>query len=316
LRTPGRYNAPRFSDPNDKRLVQIIKPRREAQPRAVNILGVPFDGAVLGRKGAAGGPAAVREALSGFSNYNAELGVGLHQSRIFDLGDVEVDQEEVVWTHAETEREVNDALQKSSLLIIIGGDNSISLPSLRAYGRKFREIGLVAIDSHLDLRGKIRGKPTSGSAYGLALEEVRGLDPRRVVEIGIHGFLNSEDYLRKARKLGIKVIPASEVRRRGPMAVTAEAYARASRGADAVYLSVDLDAVDLAQVSGVSAPSAGGISSEELFELIYFLTSKPKVKCADLVELAPSLDPTGRSQIVAATAITYMLTGSARRGIS
>jgi formiminoglutamase len=313
LRIPGRYNAPRFSDPDDKRLVHLIKQSRKAQPRAVNILGVPFDGAVLGRKGAAGGPMAVRAAMSGFSNYNVELGARLQGARIFDLGDVEVKPDDVLRAHAEIEHEVGEGLQESSLLIIIGGDNSISLPSIRAYGRKFSEIGLIVIDSHLDLRGKMKGKPTSGSSYGLALEEVRGLDPRRVVEIGIHGFLNSEGYAHKARKLGIAVITADEVRKRGSAAVSAEAYARASRNAKAVYLSVDLDAVDLAQVSGVSAPSAGGISSVELFELLRFLASRQKVKCADLVELAPSLDPSGKSQIVAASALTYMLARSAGR---
>jgi formiminoglutamase len=313
LRIPGRYNAPTFSDPNDSRLVQLIKQSRKAQPRAVNILGVPFDGAVLGRKGAAGGPAAVRAALSGFSNYNVELGLSLQGARIFDLGDVEVKPDDVLRAHAEIERQVDEALQESSLLIIIGGDNSISLPSLRAYGRKFREIGLIVVDSHFDLRGKMGGKPTSGSSYGLALEEVRGLDPRRVVEIGIHGFLNSENYASKARKLGTTVVTAAEVRKRGPAVVSAEAYALASRNARAVYLSVDFDAVDLAQVSGVSAPNAGGISSAELFELLHFLASRPKVKCADLVELAPSLDPSGKSQIVAASALTYMLARSAGR---
>lgn len=280
----------------------------------MNLLGVPFDGAVLGRKGAAGGPAAVREALSGFSNYNAELGVGLRGSRIFDLGDIKVDKDDVISAQSETEHEVEEALDESSLLIIIGGDNSISLPSLRAFGRRFREIGLIVIDSHLDLRGKIGGKPTSGSSYGLALEERLGLDPRRVVEIGIHGFLNSEHYVNKAKKLGVGVVTAAEVRRKGAKAVAAEAYVRASKGANAVYVSVDLDAVDLAQVSGVSAPSAGGISSAELFELLYLLTKKPKVKCADLVELAPRLDPTGRSQIVAATALTCMLAARSKPG--
>jgi len=290
-------------------LVHLIRPGQEPQPRAVNILGVPFDGAVLGRKGAAEGPAAVRQALSGFSNYNVELGVGLQGARLFDLGDLKLDQGDLLAVHAEIEREVHYDLESNSLLIMVGGDNSLSLPSIRAFRRKFGRIGLIVIDSHLDLRGEIGGRPTSGSSYGLAIEEGGGLVPRRVVEIGVHGFLNSEAYVRKAEKLGVEVIAAAEVERRGPPAVAREAIARASRGAKAVYLSVDLDAVDIGQVSGVSAPSAGGVSSSELFELVYQLANSSTVKCADLVELAPSLDPTGRSQVVAATALVYMFAG-------
>jgi arginase family enzyme len=56
LRRPVKYSAPRYYDASDRRMVQIIKPAKRAMPNAVNILGVPFDGAVLGRRGAAGGP--------------------------------------------------------------------------------------------------------------------------------------------------------------------------------------------------------------------------------------------------------------------
>lgn len=198
-------------------------------------------------------------------------------------------------------------------MVIVGGDNSLSLPSIRAFRRKYSEVGLIVIDSHLDLRGKIGGKPTSGSSYGLAVEEGKGLMPARVVEIGVHGFLNSEQYARKAKKLGVDVVTAGMVGQEGPASVAKKAYARASKGAHAVYLSVDLDAVDLSQVLGVSAPSVGGISSRELFELVYTLTREPKVKCADLVELAPALDTSGRSQIVAASTLSYMFGGFCKR---
>jgi formiminoglutamase len=309
LRDPGRYLPPRYDDPMDPRMVRIIRPASRRMPRAVNLLGVPFDGAVLGRKGAAGGPEAVRLAMSGFSNYNPELKLGLESSRVFDLGDLAIANEEVDAAHLEVEEEVGRDLDASSLLVVVGGDNSISLPSMRAYARKFGKVGLVAIDSHFDLRGRIGGKPTSGSSYGLALEELEGLASRRVAEIGIHGFLNSSRYASKARALGIEVFTAEEVRKRGATRVAKDAWATASRGANAVYLSVDLDAVGLAEVSGVSAPSAGGIDSTQLFDLLYHFCGQPKVKCADLVELAPSLDPTGRSQIVAASSLVYMIAG-------
>lgn len=308
----GRYPAPRYNDPKDKRLVQIIKAALESQRHAVNIVGVPFDGAVLGRKGAKGGPAAIRQAMVGFSNYNVELGIGLEDTRVFDLGDMVID-EDLFKAHKQIESEVALDLGGSSLLAILGGDNSISLPSLRAFERKFGEIGLIVLDSHFDLRGKIRGRPTSGSSYGLAIENLGGIDPRRVVEIGIHGFLNSRNYYERAKKLGIKIFTAKEVVELGTAAVAKEAYQIASNEAQAVYLSVDLDAVDISYVSGVSAPSAGGMTSQQLFEIVYSITKQPKVKCADLLELAPSLDPSEKSQRVAAATLVYMIAGFASR---
>ena len=281
----------------------------------MNILGAPFDGAVLGRKGAAGGPAALRQSMASFSNYNLELGLDLGRARVFDVGDVALGKDDgVLRAHSQIEAEVARSLMPSSLLVVLGGDNSVSLPSLRACGDRFGRLGLIVVDSHLDLRGRIGGKPTSGSSYGLAIEEVAALDPERVMEIGAHGFLNSKRYFEKAKKLGVRVLTAQDVRRKGAESVAREAYLRASEGAEAVYLSVDLDAVDLGQVTGVSAPSAGGISAAELLSLVYEIAKNGKVRAADIVEFAPNLDPTGSSQRVAATVLTYLIAGFTARG--
>ncbi|MBI3859750.1 MAG: agmatinase family protein [Thaumarchaeota archaeon] len=313
MRRPPHYPAPRYKDPNDRRLIEMIGKDTRPRPNGVNILGVPFDGGVLGRRGAAGGPKAIRESLSFFSNYSLELGMGLARTKVTDLGDVVPGSDDVVRFHQALEPEVAQSLVQGSLLVLLGGDNSISLPALRATANRLGEIGLVTVDSHLDLRGEIEGKPTSGSSYGLAIESVPGLDAERVSEIGIHGFLNSADYAEKARKLGVDVVTADSLRKKGVTRVAEESFATAQKGADAVYLSVDLDAVDISAVSGVSAPSVGGIAAGDLMELVRILARKEKTACADVVELAPSLDPTGRSQIVAATCVVNLIAGFAGR---
>jgi formiminoglutamase len=308
LRRTAAYPAPSYKDPNDRRLVQIITPSDRAEAKAINILGIPFDGAVLGRKGAAAGPGAIREALAGFSNYNVELGLGLDEARIFDLGDVVVDNGDVLTAHSAIESEVEGALVPDSLLVILGGDNSVSLPALRSYSGRFGRIGLVVFDSHLDLRGKIDGKPSSGSSYGLAIDE-GVLSPKNVVEIGAHGFLNARHYVERAKNEGVTIFTAEDVSEKGARAMARAAYTQASRGTDAVYLSVDLDVVDIAQVSGVSAPSPGGIWARNLFMVAFELARNELVKCADIVELAPELDSGGKSQRVAATVLTYIVAG-------
>ncbi len=309
MRRPGVYDPAKFADPLDRRLAQIIRRRRHSGRAAVNLLGIPFDGAVLGRKGASEGPTGIRRGLSSFSNYNVELGLGLEKARIFDLGDTAFNDQEVKRAQRKIEAEVSKELEKDSLLVLLGGDNSLSLPGLKAYSKKYGEIGLIVVDSHLDLRGEIDGRPSSGSSYGLAIESVEGLDPKRVVEIGVHGFLNSARYWEKAQDLGIKLFTSNDVRKRGAKAIAKAAFAIAGRGAKAVYLSIDLDSVDLAEVSGVSAPTSGGVSAPELCELLFNLARRREVMCADIVELAPSLDPSGRSERVAATALVYLIAG-------
>jgi len=316
LRRPPAYQVPRFFDAKDKRMASIIRLADEAKNRSVNILGVPYDGAVIGRKGAVEGPSAIRQVLGGAANYSPELGVDLLDARVFDLGDIVIESEDPEAVQNQVRIEAYDMLESSSLLVVLGGDNSISLGSITACAKKFGKIGLVALDAHYDLRGKIGGKPTNGSSYGLAINTLKSeLDPKRVVEIGVRGFVNSRVYADEARELGIVTYTPADVRKLGAAKVAQQAYEAAATGADAVYLSVDVDCIDMAQVCGVSAPSSAGLDPWEVYEMVHYFGRQDKVTCSDLVELAPPLDPSGRSQAVATTVLLYLLAGFKTRGL-
>jgi len=148
LRRPPAYAAPRFFDPKDRRFVWIVQKADSAQANAVNLLGVPYDGAVLGRKGAAEGPQAIRQVMGASSNYSPELGVDLLDARVFDLGDLVLESEDVERMQTQVQREVADTLDRSSLLVLLGGDNSISLGSITACAGKFGKIGMIILDAH------------------------------------------------------------------------------------------------------------------------------------------------------------------------
>jgi agmatinase len=66
-----------------------------------------------------------------------------------------------------------------------------------------------------------------------------------------------------------------------------------------VYLSVDLDVLDPAVAPGVGNPEPGGPSFSDLVQSLYSLRDLTVVG-VDLVETAPSLDPSGATAVVAA----------------
>jgi formimidoylglutamase len=310
LRKPVEQKFAIYNDPLDRRITSVLRNRMDPAKYAVNIFGIPYDGGVLGRKGASAGPASIRDSLRFNSNFNPELGTSLRSAKILDLGDLVIGRNDVKTVQSEIMEEVSTLLLDSSLLLAIGGDNSLSLPMIKAYARKYGNIGLIAIDSHYDLRGQIRGNPTSGSSYGLAISALgKRLPPSRVVEVALHGFLNSVDYSNRASDLGITVYTADDVRNLGAIRTAKRAFELVSQGSQAVYVSADIDSIDLSSVSGVSAPSPGGLAPAQLFDLLFYLGQRPQVRCADIVETAPSLDLTGRTPIVAATALLYLAAG-------
>ncbi|WP_314452429.1 arginase family protein, partial [uncultured Microbacterium sp.] len=194
---------------------------REETSDAV-LLGVPAWRTSLSPTGAGETPAAVREALRRYSptlmgpppvDLNAVL-------RIADAGDV--DEPDGREGEARVRAAVAE-LASARLLIALGGDNSATYSV--AQGRRAR--GLITLDAHFDLRDG----ESNGSPVRRLLAE--GLDPRRVVQIGIADFANSAAYARRALDAGVTVITLDEARRRGIGEVVAAALRIAGGGAAA-----------------------------------------------------------------------------------
>jgi Arginase/agmatinase/formimionoglutamate hydrolase, arginase family len=314
MRRKAVYPSPSYTDKHDKRIISIIRHSELPQTNAVNILGIPFDGATLGRKGSSAAPQAIRESLRFNSNFNPELGISLENARIYDLGDVVLKSKDVRAVHSQIKKEVSKCILHSSFLVILGGDNSISLPSITALSEHCESIGLIVLDSHYDLRGEISGRPTSGSSYYLAMKRLGKKLKGRVAYIGQHGFLNSSFYASRAERMGITVFTALDVMNEGAYRIARAAYSIASNDAECIYLSIDIDCSG--EVTGVSAPSPAGISSRDIFTICNYIASSEKLLAADIVETSPPLDPTGRSQLVASSAICYLASGFEMRKLN
>lgn len=307
--SPATYPPRRPQPLADPRFLELF----QDDPASADILlaGVPFDGAVLGRKGAAGGPTGIREAFRFLSTYDPETGLDLAPLRLHDLGDVRVDNADVLATHAAVERTLAPAFATRKPLVILGGDNSLSTPHVQALAqaRPGQAIGLVVLDAHYDLRPMpADGIPTSGTPYRRLLE-AGTVEARRLVEVGIRPFANSASLAHYAAQKGVHIVTRGELARQGAGPVAAQAVATAGQGAAVLWLSVDVDALDQSVACGVSAPGAGGVSFAEAATLVRAVAQDPRCAGMDLVETAPALDPTGNTARTAAQLVAEFCAG-------
>ena len=68
----------------------------------------------------------------------------------------------------------------------------------------------------------------------------------------------------------------------------------------AVYLTIDADGIDPAQMPGVMAPTPGGLRFEQLAPLFRRLARRHRIVGLDLVEIAPAFDlPNGITCVTA-----------------
>jgi len=292
---------PLLKDPHDLRIRNlIVKDSSE-----VTIVGVPFDGAVAGRPGARFAPEVIRNFL--YSYTPICYGVDLRNLAIGDVGDIDIDRESIENTWKSIGNSIFELLNKCERLIILGGDHSITFPAVKAFERKFGKIGLIYIDAHLDLRELPAGQLSSGITVHKILQECK-INPENIVYIGVREWVNAPYYLDKAKKLGITVF-TTDITADRIDEITQQAYNIASFNTNAVYISFDVDVLDVAFGPGVNATSSGGLTPREIFRMMRILGNQPKVIAIDFVELCPPYDVANVTAQIVATSILYFLAG-------
>ena len=285
-------------DPNDEQFGDVVESTTldAASGYDAVLVGEPYDGAVVGRPGAAAGPDALRRALAGVKTHHFDAGpVG----RVGDLGDADIPREDV-WGVQQSLAELTRAVHGTDALpVFLGGDNSLTVPNAAPLVDEDRT-GVINFDAHLDCR-ELRDGPTSGTPYRQLHD--RGLDGYACV--GARHFETSTAYADYVRERDGEVVTAEEV---GDDVVDAVDRALdALRGVETLYVSVDLDVLDATAAPGVSAPTPGGLTARELFRALRLVAADDRVAGFEVVECAPPLDEGSRTVAAGSRAIAHFL---------
>lgn len=277
------------------------------------ILGVPFDGASVVRSGSRHGPDAVRQGLMYFTTYSSRDRRGMTGLRAADIGDIPVVLTDMPETFRRLSETVRILSENAIIPIMIGGDHSIAFPDMcgimdaMAPGSR---LGVIHFDAHHDLREAHLGAESSGVPFRKALERfATSVHGENMVQIGMAEFTNSPQLDDYAKEKGITVISAMEVQDRGIDAVVEQALKIAGRDTDGVFLSVDIDVLNLAYAPGTAAPNPFGLSAPEMQKALRMIGASGKLKGADIVEIAPPYDPQNLTGSVGASLILSLLYG-------
>jgi len=294
----------------------IVEDWRKVDSADVGIVGIPFDTSVLTRRGCRFGPDAVRSALSFSSSYEPGLDVDISKNfRIVDFGNIDVLHTDVLKTHERIEKVITAIYKTGVIPVVIGGDHGTSYPTIKSLiNNTDGNIGVIMIDSHLDMRKSHHGECSNGTPFRRLLEEPEyPLLPKNLVEIGINGWHNSKVYMDYCRDRGVTVIPAREVHKRGISDVVAQALDIASNGTEAIFLSFDIDGLDLAAAPGTCSPNPGGLTSCQGLEAVWQIGQHPLLRGMDVLEVSPPLDFQDLTSIMGAALIMQYLGATKRR---
>ena len=267
----------------------------------VAVLGIPFDIALGFRPGARFAPRALREAslrsLPPFTGLDGRT--RLQGVTFVDAGDVVLPSLEPELMRSRTTQAARAVRERCRLPVFLGGDHSVTFPLLLAYD-DVPDLHIVQLDAHLDFTD-VRNdtRYSNSSPFRRACEQLPNLT--HITTLGLRGLRFDPEAVAAARQRGHTLIAMPELER-GLSAVL-----DALPTGKPVYLSVDLDALDPAVLPGTSSPEPDGLSYALAVRLIRAVTVRNTLVGLDVVELAPNLDPSGRSELIAARLIMETL---------
>jgi arginase len=273
----------------------------------IDILGVPLD---MGadRRGVDMGPSAIRYAH--LQQGLEELGYSVE-----DKGNVDVPIAEmcrvnepklkyidcIVPMARRVAGAVATSVQGGHFPLVLGGDHSIALGSIRGAARH-KKLGLLWIDAHADFNtdettpsGNIHGMPLAalcglGDRRLVQLwdEAVPVVDPTKVVVLGARDLDSGEK--KNLREAGVTVLSLEQIDRIGMFAAVSRAIEQIIQDADGIYLSFDVDSLDPRHAPGVGTPVSGGLTYREAHLACEMVAETGKLAGMDMVEVNPILD--------------------------
>lgn len=264
-------------------------------PSHLAVVALPFEVTTSFQKGTAHGPAAILHELETLDPFDLMLGrspfEGVARTVIRphaqDLTDARLQQ-------AIAGRIVGEILDSGGFPFCLGGEHTVSVGPIRAALAR-GPIGVIQLDAHADLRNEYDGElfshattmrrvldmgcPVMGlGVRTMCLEESQMLTSYKMQQVSGRQFRDSKDW----HDL-IETMPAR------------------------IYLSVDMDVFDPADVPAVGTPEPGGPGWHEVCDFLFHLFASKDVVAADIVELMPG--PGDASSVRLAARLLGLITG-------
>lgn len=297
--------------------------------RNIGIIGFPMD---LGgnRRGVDMGPSALRltnmtDRLQALGIDVVELGNVLVRTRGLveaGTGDAHFLEEILRACDAAAQMTV-DAVERDLVPVMLGGDHSVAIGSLRGMASVHGPGGALWIDAHADLNTPATSP--SGNVHGMPLAVALGrcagdprfasdrwpaqaLDPKHTVIIAARDLDEGERAFLRNNPAAPRVFTMQEIDRRGIASIADEALEICS-GAAFTHVSLDLDSLDPRDAPGVGTPVRGGLNYREAHTLLEIIsTASPD--SVDVVEVNPVLDVRNQTAETAAELVCSLFGAS------
>ncbi|MBA3469539.1 MAG: agmatinase [Herpetosiphonaceae bacterium] len=246
----------------------------------VLILPVPYEATVSYGGGTAAGPEAIIAASQQVELYDREfedepgLRWGVHTLPALTMEDASPDEAMGIIA-AEVQRQAG----QGKLLCVLGGEHSISGAVAQGLFAAHGPFVTVQIDAHADLRDEYEGTPHS---HACAMRRVLDAGAGPVLQLGIRSLsVDEAEVIRSDER--VTTFFSEDIHAGMHLAALADFV----RG-QPVYLTIDIDGLDVSLVPATGTPEPDGLSWNETLEIVRIVAREAaQVLAFDVMELAP-----------------------------
>ncbi|MDD2643156.1 MAG: agmatinase [Methanobacteriaceae archaeon] len=241
------------------------------------IIGVPFDSTCSYHNGSRYAPLVIREASYGFERFNTNFQKNL-STIFYDFGDSNIINGNCKKTCEIVEENVTDLLTNNIYPLIIGGEHSLTLGSIKALTKYYNisEITVIHIDAHRDI---IESYQNEKYSHATILRRIHELNPKEIIQIGIRSASKEEnDYVKNQKN--IKTFTPTDLQTDFNKLIN---YLKSIKGP--IYLTIDMDGLDPSIAPSVGNPTPNGLKSQDISEVMKII-SKKEIIGFDLMEVA------------------------------
>ena len=176
--------------------------------------------------------------------------------------------------HKKTGKLLND----KKFVIVLGGEHSVSLGTIRAHAEYFNDISILHLDAHSDMRSSYEGDKYSHACVMARTKEIT----EKIISVGIRSMDSSElGNIDKNR-----IFYASDIRKSKDW--IKKIIGKLSKN---VYVTIDLDVFDPSIMPSTGTPEPGGLGWYDVIDLLETVSRKKNILGFDVVELCPSKNP-------------------------
>ena len=253
----------------------------------VAILSVPYELTTSYGQGTSAGPEAALRASAQVELYDPLLpedlpcGFSLHTAQPWDgVGNSLQEQLEGITNYV--------SQFQSSFPIILGGEHGMLPAIMKAVSQQvdLSEITLVQIDAHADLRDELDGDPDS---HACAARRSLDLGVGKILQIGIRAFAREEATFAAGDARVESWMARDVLNPCGGEAMWLNWLNTLSEIEGPVWLTLDIDGLDVAYVPTTGTPVPGGLAYWQVVETIETIASAPGANWlgADVNEIVP-----------------------------